>query len=190
MGGQPAPPGPLGDHARVVASREAAETAAFAALASSPRRLEAFRSLLSEAQRLVPLREAQARELTLSWPAMRRAVLRIGQHLADTAMIPAPDDVFFLRETEALEGLAADAPSPVDTASRRALRQAQAALRPPLHVGHMGAGMRRMIERFHGSSEPLPPTGRSSRDSGVARACQGVVRVDPWTLGLRPVAAG
>jgi len=190
--GQPsAPPGPISDHARVVASREAAQTAAFAALESSPRRLEALRSLLAEAQRLVPLREAQARELTLSWPAMRRGVLRIGQHLADKGMITAPDDVFFLRRTEALEGVAADVPSAVDTADRRALRQAQAALRPPMYVGHMGAGMRRLIEAFPRlvgaaptdraivSGTPVSP----GRASGLVRVIHGPADFDQLQQG-------
>jgi pyruvate,water dikinase len=136
------------DHSRVVATREAAEAAANAALASSPRRLRAFRDLLAEAQRLGPLREAQARELTLPWPAMRHAVVRIGEHLADKGMVRAPDDVFFLRRAEVIDGMAADAPGRIDVASRRALRKAQTSLRPPTHVGHMGPVMRRMIEAF------------------------------------------
>ena len=63
--------------------RQAAEAAALAALASSPRRLRAFRRLLADAQHLVPIREEQAEELTIAWPVMRRAVLRIGEALAD-----------------------------------------------------------------------------------------------------------
>ncbi len=190
-GQQSAPPAFPGHHARVVANREAAENAAFAALAASPRRLEDFRRLLSEAQRLVPLREAQARELTLSWPAMRRAVLRIGQHLVAKAMIPAPDDVFFLRRTEVLDGMAADAPAAVDAAGRRELRKAQAALLPPLHVGRMGAGMRRMIEtfpRFVGavpadqaiiSGTPVSP----GRATGMVRVIRGPADFDQLQQG-------
>src|SRR6185503_7682454 len=64
------------DHAALVETRHAAEEAAFAALASNPRRLRAFRSLLADAQHLVPIREEQVSELTLAWPVMRRAVLR------------------------------------------------------------------------------------------------------------------
>jgi pyruvate,water dikinase len=68
------------EHARLVESRHAAEMAAFRVLASSPRRLRSFRRLLAETQHLVPIREEQTRELTLAWPVMRRAVLRIGEH--------------------------------------------------------------------------------------------------------------
>ena len=50
---------PAIDHAELVETRHAAEEAAFAALASSPRRLRAFRKLLADAQHLVPLREEQ-----------------------------------------------------------------------------------------------------------------------------------
>ena len=59
---------------RAVETRQAAEEAAFAALASSPRRLRAFRALLADAQHLVPVREEQVAELTIAWPVMRRAV--------------------------------------------------------------------------------------------------------------------
>ena len=185
-GQPPELPGSRGDHARAAAAREAAEAAAFAALASSPRRLQAFRDLLSEAQRLAPLREAQARELTLSWPAMRRAVLRIGEHLADKRMIPAPDDVFFLRRSEALEGLAADHPSAVDTVGRRAQHQVQAALQPPMHVGHMGALMRRLIEAFP-RLVGATPSGRAivsgtpvspGRATGMVRVVRGPSEFD------------
>ena len=73
---------PAETHGRVVEARQAAEAAAFAALASSPRRLRAFRRLLADAQHLVPIREEQTDELTIAWPVMRRAVLRIGEALA------------------------------------------------------------------------------------------------------------
>ena len=39
-------------------------------------------SLLAETQRLLPIREEQTRELTIAWPVMRRAVIRIGEALA------------------------------------------------------------------------------------------------------------
>lgn len=190
-GRSPAPAGSLGDHARVVATREQAETAAFAVLASSPRRLKAFRSLLSEAQRLVPLREVQARELTMSWPVMRRAVLRIGQRLTDKGMISTADDVFFVRRNEALAGMSTDAPAAVDVAGRRTLRQAQAQLRAPTHVGPMGAVMRRMLEafpKFMGadpidgaiiSGTPVSP----GRASGLVRVVRGPVDFDDLKQG-------
>ena len=88
-----------------VVDYEAAEAAAFAALASSPRRLRAFRRLLADAQHLVPIREEQTEELTIAWPVMRRAVLRIGEALAERGAIAEPDDVFFLTRAEVLAEL-------------------------------------------------------------------------------------
>ena len=101
-----------GDHARVVEARQAAEAAAFAVLASSPRRLRAFQQLLADTQHLVPMREEQARELTIAVaghaagsPAHRRGAGRAG-------VIAEPDDVFFLTRDEALAALAASRAAP------------------------------------------------------------------------------
>ena len=110
-------------HGRVVEARQAAEAAAFAALASSPRRLRAFRRLLADAQHLVPIREEQTEELTIAWPVMRRAVLRIGEALADRGVIAEADDVFFLTRDEVLAALEGT-PLP---AERRRVRPAVAA---------------------------------------------------------------
>ena len=98
---------PAETHSRVVEARQAAETAAFEALASSPRRLRAFRRLLADAQHIVPIREEQTDELTIAWPVMRRAVLRIGEALAARGTIADADDVFFLTRAEALAALKA-----------------------------------------------------------------------------------
>ncbi len=117
------------DHARVVEARQAAEAAALAALASSPRRLRAFRRLLADAQHLVPIREEQIEELTIAWPVMRRAVLRIGEALAERGVIANADDVFFLTRAEALAALDGEPrrqPVDVPAAARRcALEQAR-----------------------------------------------------------------
>lgn len=138
-----------GDHDRLVAARAAAEAAAFDALAASPRRLRAFRDLLAETQRLVPVREEQVRELTIAWPVMRRAVLRIGDALAGRGYIAQRDDVFFLTRDEALVGLAGTAAgTAVDVAGRRSLRDEQAALVPPLLVGQLNPLLRRLWESW------------------------------------------
>ena len=116
------------DHGRLVEARQAAEAAAFEALASSPRRLRAFRRLLADAQHLVPVREEQAGELTIAWPVMRRAVLRIGEALVARGVIAEADDVFFLTRDEALAALeGAPRRASVDVAARRAQREEQAA---------------------------------------------------------------
>jgi phosphohistidine swiveling domain-containing protein len=136
------------EHGRVVATREAAERAAFDTLAGSPRRLRRFRRLLADAQRLVPLREEQVREFTLPWPVMRRAVQRIGERLAERGAIAGAEDVFFLTRDEALGALRAAAPTVVDTDARRTLRNEQARLVPPMMVGRANPVLRRMWDAY------------------------------------------
>jgi len=125
-----------GDHGRLVEARQAAEAAAFAALAPSPRRLKAFQRMLADTQHLVPVRDEQVSELTIAWPAMRLAVLRIGEALATRRLIEEADDVFFLTRAEALAALDGGLRSIVDVASR-AKQEEQASLVPPLFVGRV-----------------------------------------------------
>jgi pyruvate,water dikinase len=152
----PASARPAEDHARVVAAREAAEAAAFAALAGSPKRLRAFTSLLAETQRLLPIREEQTRELTIAWPVMRRAVVRIGEALVSQGALANPEDVFFLTRSEALDALAGKPlPATVNVAERRATRELQAKLVPPDFVGQVSRAMRSipgMFARMVGAS--------------------------------------
>ena len=140
---------PAEDHARLVEARRAAEAAAFQALAASPRRLRAFGPLLAETQRLVPLREEQVRKLTIAWPVMRRAVLRIGEALVADGVIPEPDDVFFMTRQEVLATLGGGGPSKtVDVGARRAVRAEQARLVPPLLIGRPSRVLQRVWESF------------------------------------------
>jgi pyruvate,water dikinase len=135
--------------ARLVATRRAAEEAAYAALASSPRRSKAFRRLLADAQHMVPIREEQTSELTIAWPVMRRAVLRIGEELAARGVIAAADDVFFLRRDEALAALGGEPlPAGADPAARRTTRDQQARLVPPRFVGQVSRVMRSIPDAF------------------------------------------
>ena len=125
-------------HAAVVEKRRAAEEAAFQALVTAPRRLRAFRKLLADSQHLASLREEQVPYLTLAWPVMRRAVLRIGKSLAAREVIHDPDDVFFLTRDEALSALSGTGISAtVDVAERRARHDEQGELVAPLMVGRM-----------------------------------------------------
>jgi phosphohistidine swiveling domain-containing protein len=135
-------------HERTVRDREAAEAAAFAALASKPRRLRSFTTLLRATQRMVPIREEHVRELTLGWPVMRRAVVRMGEALAAGGVIASPDDVFFLSRAELLEGLAGRRGSSIDTDARRATLADQARLDPPLYLGRVSPLLRRLISAF------------------------------------------
>ena len=139
------------DNGRVVEARKAAETAAFAALASSPRRLRAFRRLLADAQHIVPIREEQADEFTIAWPVMRRAVLRIGEALAERGLIAEAADVFFLTHAEVLAALGGSPlPSDADVSGRRSLRAEQARLVPPRQVGRVNPMIQRLWDSFPG----------------------------------------
>jgi pyruvate,water dikinase len=125
------------------AARRDAEAAAEAALAGSPRRLRSFRKLLADAQHIVPVREEQVRELTISWPIMRRAVLRIGEELTAGGVLAREDDVFFLTRSEVLEALAGDTSSRAEEAAqRRAERERSADLVPPLFAGRLPMALR------------------------------------------------
>ena len=144
-----APAGPSLAHASLVDQRHAAEEAAYRALSGSPRRLRAFRRLLTETQHVIPIREEQVRELTLPWPVMRRAVLRIGESLAARGVVAWPDDVFFLTRREALEALAGGRlAETVDVVERRALRADRQRLVPPLLIGRVNPLLQRMWDAF------------------------------------------
>jgi pyruvate,water dikinase len=149
---QPIPSGgatPDDDRGRVVEMRQEAEAAALAALASSPRRLRAFERLLADTRHLIPVRDEQVRELTISWPVMRRAVLRIGEELVGRQVIERADDAFFLTRAEALGALDGTSLAPsVNVAARRAKREEQADLVPPLFVGRMHPMLKAMWSAY------------------------------------------
>lgn len=183
---------PAADHAALVETRHAAEEAAFTALASSPRRLRAFRKMLADAQHLVPLREEQVGELTLAWPVMRRAVLRIGAALASRGVIAEPDDVFFLSRDEVLSALnAGGTAASVDVAARRSTREQQARLVPPLLVGRLNpllkklfAGMPRVLGAVPSDTAVVSGVPASpGRASGRVRVVRGPEQFDEFQPG-------
>jgi pyruvate,water dikinase len=135
-----------GARSRLVAAREAAEAAARTALAASPGRLRAFERLLADAQHTARIREEQVGELTIAWPVMRRAVVRIGESLAEAGAISEPDDVFFLTRDELLAALRGDVavggPLGDVAAERRRIRVEQAHLVPPQIVGRANRFLR------------------------------------------------
>ena len=192
---------PAQSHGRVVEARQAAEAAAYTALASSPRRLRAFRRLLADAQHLVPIREEQTEELTIAWPVMRRAVVRIGEALAARGAIADPDDVFFLTRAEALAGLGgAPLATGVDVAGRRSIRTEQARLVPPRLVGRVNAMIQRVWDSFPGligarpsdhalvSGVPASP----GRATGLVRVIRGPDEFDQLQAGeilVAPITA-
>jgi pyruvate,water dikinase len=199
----PGPPGgsairPAADHAALVETRHAAEEAAFTALASSPRRLRAFRKVLADAQHLVPLREEQVAELTIAWPVMRRAVWRIGEVLASREVIVQPDDIFFLTRDEVLSALdGRRSASRVDVAARRSTREQQARLVPPLFVGRLNFLLKKLFDgmsRAFGAvpSETAIASGTPAspgRASGPVRVIHGTQQFDEFQPGEILVAS-
>lgn len=135
-------------HDRLVAAREELERAVAAALRGSPRRLRAFERLLADAQHLVPVREEQLGELTLPWPVMRRAVLRVGEELAAAGVIGQADDAFFLTHAELVAALGGRGEPLVASVVRRRVEwQAHARLVPPLVIGRMPVMLRIFFDR-------------------------------------------
>ncbi len=192
---------PAEDHGRVVDARQAAEAAAFQALASSPRRLRAFRRLLAETQRLVPLREEQVRELTMAWPVMRRAVLRVGETLAARGAIAEPDDVFFLTRTEALAALSEGRlAATIDVTGRRSRREEQAKLVPPMLVGRVNRMLKSFWDKYPQrvgavrsedalvSGTPASP-GRASGPVRVIRGTHEFDELRPGEILVAPLTA-
>lgn len=198
----PHPPAPPADaRGRLVEARHAAEEAAFAVLAASPRRLSAFRRLLADAQHLVPLREEQVGELTAPWPVMRRAVIRIGQALVDQGVIREVEDVFFLTRDEALGAIQhGRLEEDVDVVERRARRAQQARLVPPLLVGALNPVLRRMWDAFPRMLGAVPSStalvtgspasaGRATGPVRVIRGPDEFEELQPGEILVAPVTA-
>jgi len=123
---------------------------------------------------------------------MRRAVLRIGDALAERGMIAEPDDVFFLTRAEALAALDGAPLSPtVDVAGRRSLRTEQARLVPPPLVGRVNPMIQRVWGSFPGligarpsdqalvSGVPASP----GRATGLVRVIRGPDEFDQLQAG-------
>jgi pyruvate,water dikinase len=157
--------------------------------------------MLAESQRLIPIREEQAREWTIAWPLMRRAVVRIGEALAAGGSIEAPDDVFFLTRNEVLAALAGTPiGSGVDVGARRAARDDHARLAAPLMVGTLSAPIRRFLEaypRMFGADRsdlaivsgwPASP-GRASGSVRVIRGPDEFDALQPGEILVAPLTA-
>ena len=186
---------------RVTSARHEAEAAAEAALAGSPRKLRSFRRLLADAQHIAPVREEQVRELTIVWPIMRRAVLRIGERLTAGGVLEHPEDVFFLTRTEAVEALAGDARSRrAEVAQRRADRDKTSALVPPLFAGRLPLAMRLMFsttadafgaeasEHALVSGSPASP-GRVTASVRIVRSSDEFDRLQDGEILVAPLTA-
>lgn len=127
----------------LVARREQAERGCREALAAVPADLERFDTVLGLARTYASMREEQARLLTLGWPVLRRAALRLGRFAQAAGAIDDPADVFFLTRAELL-GTRAELPGPEQPAAgqaqqrvrqRRERWERQRRLSPPLTLG-------------------------------------------------------
>jgi pyruvate,water dikinase len=123
-------------HTKLAAHRVDAELRATAALTDRPRLLAWYQPLVPVAQRYAVLREQQAAQLTLAWPALRRCAHHLGQHLVHAGVIAEPDEVFFCTRTELDAALAGQVRSLAPTvANRRDVWQRQRRLAAPLTLG-------------------------------------------------------
>jgi rifampicin phosphotransferase len=139
-------------------------------------------------------------ELTIAWPVMRRAVQRIGEALAARTVIGEPDDVFFLTRDEVLAALGDGAPARVDVAARRATRDQQARLLPPLFVGRLHPMLQKLMDGMSGvlgaapseaaivSGTPASP-GRASGTVRVIRGPQDFDELQPGEILVAPLTA-
>ncbi len=130
---------PQARRARLETERKAAEARARQTLGGDRKLLREFNLLLDRAQRSATLREEQVRDLTLGWPLLRRALLRLGEHLGDRGTIASAEDVFFLTREEvagALEARAAPALAGA-VAERRRTWERQRRLAAPLVLGKL-----------------------------------------------------
>jgi pyruvate,water dikinase len=133
------------DRLRALANRrDAQEAATLAALRRSPVRRRILTRLLRWSRLGAQLRDEALFAFTLGWPVMRRGYLELGRRLVDAGALRTADDVFFLTGDEVRA--ASRSPAVTDaghkaardlselTARRRATRERQRLLRPPLLV--------------------------------------------------------
>ncbi|MCW0214246.1 MAG: PEP-utilizing enzyme [Pseudonocardia sp.] len=103
--------------------REAATAAVLTRL--DPLRRSPFTRLLRWAQAAAPVREDALADIGLAWPALRRVLRELGRRLVEEKVIDEPDDVFWLRSPEILEGR----PGPVE--ERREIWRGRRRVTPP-----------------------------------------------------------
>ncbi|HET6532629.1 MAG TPA: PEP/pyruvate-binding domain-containing protein [Actinoplanes sp.] len=116
-------------HAELASQRTAAERRCSAALATQPSRQARFERLLRVTQRYAVIREEQARQLTLAWPALRTCVKHLGGQLTEAS------DVFFCTHAELRIALTGTPPPAATLTQRRRQWQRQRRLAAPLTLG-------------------------------------------------------
>jgi phosphohistidine swiveling domain-containing protein len=137
----------------VEAKRRLAEKECRDSLAGEPILLARFETLLRLAQSYAALREEQSNLLTLGWPLLRRAVLRLGAAALGHGVVDAPEDAFFMTRIE-LEAASIGSDQPELRArigDRRTRWESYRRLAPPLALGKAP----RLLQRMMGSLELL-----------------------------------
>ena len=191
-------------HAAARDRRLQAEARARAALAGEQKLSRRFDGLLREAQRFGPIREEQAAELTLPWPVLRRAALRLGATLVGSGAIDHPAQVFFLTRAELIDGLSehpAAAPLASVAVERRATWERQRRLVAPLILGTAPAMFTRILtaaeDAVRGPSPeveneavgiPASP-GRATGPARIVRGLDDFDRVQPGDVLVAPLTA-
>ena len=88
---------------KVVRDQKQMEAKAKEILKHNKKLSKKFIKLLFEARDAAVLREEQVSLLTLGWPVMRKALLKIGLELAEKKLIPTATDIFFLQYDELVD---------------------------------------------------------------------------------------
>ena len=156
-----APAEPPRDVDGLRSQREGIEREARKLLARFRRKTAKFERILSDAQHLAPVREEQVSQLGLTWPVMRKALLRLGEYLVSNGTVRSADDVFFLTRDELAALLERGAPMGDVVQSRREERSRAARLSAPLTVGRIP----RLIRFMFSFSEKV--LGASPSDDAV-----------------------
>ena len=119
-----------------LAARRLQLTRELRALLSTDEERAEFDRLAEEVLHYIPIREARPVTGNMALCSMRKPLLAIGRKLAASQLIPAPDDVFYLRRSE-LDLAAKEALHPVDTLlkDRRAEYEYWCNVVPPIEIG-------------------------------------------------------
>jgi pyruvate,water dikinase len=160
-------------HGDLAAQRVDAERRCRQALAHRPRLLAEFDRLLPVTQRYAIIREEQARDFTLAWPVLRACVRRLGDHLARTGVLAAPEDLHFCTRGELTAALADHTHRIVEAGRRRDLWQRQRRLTAPLTLGRparlIGDVIDRAVQQARGAG-PVPAGALVGQPASAGRA--------------------
>jgi rifampicin phosphotransferase len=171
-------------HTRLAQQRARAEQTCRAALVGRPPLLTQFDELLQVTQRYTVIREEQARDFTLGWPALRTCVRRLGEHMVTTGAIEQADDVFFCNHEEVTATVRAGRSEPIVhlVRERRHLWQRQRNLAAPLTLGQpvrlIGDVIGRTVQEARGEREVgenviVGHSASAGRATGPVRIVQG-----------------